>query len=349
MIKILKRYTGVSVMILLCFFSAFMALCNGLMATAQAGDRIKRENQYAYMEELMAYIRLPEEVGETQVLTLCSDVDGCNVYLENMLIYFEEIDGAYRPDLILKQNEPLSLPTRRAVNTMPQGTLITSSKVPGETLTIHGKRFSITQKMDHEVYPFVENAFVLRADDYFEAFPDALKGQGEISLRIAANRGSVEEAYKEIEKKLQEVLPGASIFGAKSDTKNTIFQSAVSMENLVSVGLFLFAGINVVVISGYWVMVRRREIAIRKAFGEGNLRIIRLMAGELLKLIGAAALVAGSLQLLIWQVQGSEISLVEAAILVGGLLFAVIPAILLAMVVPAGHILRIQPSEGVKL
>lgn len=77
------------------------------------------------------------------------------------------------------------------------------------------------------------------------------------------------------------VLPDSNVFS--SDVKTTqknVFSGSMNVENIYFVGLFLFALINTVVISYYWVVVRKREIAIRKAFGANDSRIIGLMMGE---------------------------------------------------------------------
>ena len=81
-----------------------------------------------------------------------------------------------------------------------------------------------------------------------------------------------------------------------------------------------------------------------KHFGASNFRVMSLITLELFELIGVAALQAA-----IWRFQGGEINFYDAAILAAGLLLAITLAIFIAMIVPVRLILRIQPSEGVKL
>jgi len=353
-IKIIKRYSVVSALILLCFFSAFLALCNGLLSTAKANDLIKTENQYAYMEELKMSIRASKNITAEEILQIAESAENCNVCLDTafnstMAIYFDEIAGVYSPDVVLKQNEPLSLPTSRNINVIPDNGIVVSSKISVDELTVHGNKFRIIEKMDHEKYPFITNSFTLNGADYFAAFPDAINDQKEITLLILSNRSDVTETYSRIKDKTAEVLPDAVVFGNKTDSKANVFQGAVTMENVISVGLFLFALINTVIISYYWITVRRREIAIRKAFGASNLRVMGLVTVELLKLIGAAALLAAVTQIVIWKIRGDEISFADSGILAVCLLLAITIATIAAMIVPVRYILHIQPSEGVKL
>ncbi len=354
MIKIIKRYSVVSALILLCFFSAFLALCNGLLSTAKAGDLIKTENQYAYTEELKMSIRTAKNITAEEILQIADSADNCNVYLDtamnsSMAVYFDEITGVYSPDVVLKQNEPLSLPTSRNITVIPSNGVVVSSKISLDELTIHGNKFRIIEKMDCEKYPFITNSFTLNGTDYFAAFPNVIDNQKGITLLILSNRSDVTETYSRIKDKTAEVLPDAVVSGNKTDSKASVLQGAVTMENIVSVGLFLFALINTVIISYYWITVRRREIAIRKAFGASNLRVMGLVTFELIKLIGAAALLASITQVVIWQIRGDEISFADSGILAVGLLLAITAAIIAAMIVPVRYILHIQPSEGVKL
>lgn len=351
MIKILKRYSVVGTLIVLCFLSAFIALCNGLFATVQASNLIQKENQYAYGNEVQVTIRTVEPMNPDILKQIAHSVNTCNIYIENMVIYFEQINSVYRPDVILCQNEKLSIPTKKEINNLPTGSIIAASSNIAEKneLSIHGKIFSIFDTMDTEEYPFVTGLFVINADDYFEAFPDALFDNNAVTLRIASNEKDVYSAYSQIENKLVSLLPEAHINSSDIVTTDSIFQSILSQENLISIGLFLFALINTIIISYYWVIVRRREIAIRKAFGASNSLVIILMAGELLKLIGGAAVLALAIQILIWMIQGNSLDKQGSFLIVVVLLLSITAAVIITMIVPVRYILQIQPSEGVKL
>lgn len=351
MLKILKRYSVVGTLIVLCFFSAFLALCNGLLSVFQASNLLQKENQYAYTNEVQATIRTANAISSTTLLELMKDVSTCNVYLENMNIYFDQIDSVYRPSILLCQNETISLPTTRPVSDLPMGYIIApSSNVMGNTeLSIHGNTFSIYEVMDTEEYPFIAGLFVVNGSDYFEAFPEALDETNTIILRIASNKSDVYSAYSSIKASLATLIPEASISSSDIVFTNSVFQSVLSQENIISFGLFLFALMNTIIISYYWVVVRRREIAIRKAFGASNFSVIGMMAGELLTLIGFSAVIALVVQTLVWMVQGNGIGAQNSILILVTLLLAITVAVIIGMIIPVRYILQIQPSEGVKL
>lgn len=354
MLKIFKRYAGVSTMILLCFFSAFLALCNGLLSTAKASDIIRTENQYAYLNELRLSIRSSESISSDKLMEIANCAEHCNIYLDtrlnySMIVYFNEIDNGYSPTVILKQNEPLSLPTSKDINRIPDNGIVVPSRISVDELTIHGKRFRVIEKMDCEKYPFITDSLTLNGSDYFNAFPNVLTDQKEVALRILSNKYDVNQVGSHIKEKIEEIFPEAVVTARRTNTQINIFQSSQSIENLISTGLFLFALINTIIISYYWVIVRRREIAVRKAFGASNFRVMSLITLELFELIGVAALLAVLTQATIWRFQGGEINFYDVTILATGLLLAITLAIFIAMIVPVRLILRIQPSEGVKL
>lgn len=351
MIKLFRRYSVVSVMITVCFFSAFLGLCGGLLSASEANEKARIKKEYAYSSETTVYIRSPKGMTFEELSQLVSSIKNGNIYLDEMRIWFNEIDGAFIPELLLKQNEPLSLPPTvngtKEINSIPENGIVCSTKkAECNELNVLGKTFEIIEKIDGEKYPFV-TAFYLNAEDYFKTFPNALGEGKSIKLIIDSNKTDTGEIYSKIKQNAENLFPGAEIFGSKRETKDTVIQSAEPMTNIIAAGLFLFALINSVTISYYWVNVRRREIAIRKAFGAGNLRIMGKMTAELLTLIGAAAVPALITQFAIRSLSG-ETSFTDLLILAAGILAGITLAVIISMIIPARIIMGIQPSEGVR-
>lgn len=353
MLKIIKRYSIVSTLIMLCFFSAFLALCNGLLTTAKASEAVRTEQQYAYQSETTVYIRSAGMTYE-DLTVLVSSIKNGNIYLDDMRIFFNEVSGTFRPELLLKQNEALSLPPTvsgtKEINFIPENGIIAPSRVGSiEALTAKDHRLDITEMIDSEKYGFLGSRFVLNASDFFGIFPDGLEDGKYITLIISSNKTDTSEIFSELKQNAAEFFPNITLTGYKKEVKTNAFYGAVSTENMISAGLFLFALINTVIISYYWVTVRRREIAIRKAFGASNFRVIAKMTAELLALIGASAVLAMVTQFAIWNIKGDEINLIEYAVLAAGFLFGIMLAVIISMIVPVRLILQIRPSEGVKL
>ena len=349
--KILKRYPAVGAMIILCFFSAFIALCNGLLTMSQTSSLIQLKNQYAYQNEISVTLRSSHAITPEQLNQIVSNVDECNVTIENMRIYFEEVDGLYCPDVILCQNEPLSLPTTNKVSKIPDGQIIAASSTVGgnKVLNCKGKSFALYDIMDAEQYDFIRSLFIINASDYFEIFPDELAENNEVTLKVSSNKYNVYDTYAKIKSNTTTYIPDAIIRSTELESKEDVFQNTLSQETLVSTGLYLFAILNSTLISYYWIVVRKREIAIRKAFGATNFSVASLMIRELMILIGFSAILASAVQILIWASQGNILSAHNYLHVAIMLLGAIILAVMIAVIVPIKYILSIQPSEGVKL
>lgn len=350
MFKMFKRYSVVGVLVFLCFFSAFLALCNGLLSTSKASSLIRERNQYAYSSELRVFISSSESISSEILFQLVDSVEQSNIYIEDMRIYFDEVEGLFKPKVILKQNESLSLPTEKNIDALPENSIVISSNIIGElnALSVHGERFNIYNKIDSDRYPYA-TGIIINAKDYFRACPDALDGVMDISLTIAASKANVYTAYEQIKEKAKEISSNLNIFSSEVKTTQDVFTVSLTSENLISIGLFLFALINTLIISYYWVVVRRHEIAIRKAFGASNIRIIKLMMSELAQIISLSAIVAILVQCIIWKLKGDNIVLSDSIFLMVGLLLSIAIASFVVMIVPVRIILNIQPSEGVKL
>ena len=349
MFGVMKRYKMVAILVFLCFFSAFLSLCNGLLSTSKTSSMIKERNQYAYNNSLRVFISPSENISPETLFQLVDSVEECNIYVDDVSIYFDEVDGLYYPKVILKQNESLSLPVKRDINSLPESSIVISSNIVGElsSLSVKGEKFSVYDKIDVERYPYATGLIDINAKDYFRLFPDSLGTYADVALTISTNKSNVYTVYEQIAEKAKE--NSLSIYSSEVKTTQDIFSSSLTSENLTSVGLFLFALINTLIISYYWVVVRRREIAIRKAFGASNMNIIKFMMSEFAQIIGLSAIVAVIVQCFIWKIQNNSIELTDSVFLMAGLLLSIAVASFVVMIVPVRVILSIQPSEGVKL
>lgn len=351
MFGVMKRYSIVALLVFFCFFSAFLALCNGLLATSRTSSLIRERNQYAYNSELRIFINSPDSLSTDTLFQLVDSVEQCNIYVENMRIYFDEVEGLFKPKVILQQNESLSLPALKNMDTLPEKSIIISSNIASKLndLNIHGEKFSIYDKIDVSRYPYATGIIDINAEDYFRVFPDALDGMTDISLTIATNKANVYTAYQQIEDNAEKISSDLNIFSSEVKTTQNVFTGSLTSENLISIGLFLFALINTLIISYYWVIVRRHEIAIIKAFGAGNAQIIKLMMSEFARIISLSAVFAVLVQCSVWKLQGYSIRLSDSVFLITGLLLSISVASFVVMIIPVRIILNIQPSEGVKL
>lgn len=67
----------------------------------------------------------------------------------------------------------------------------------------------------------------------------------------------------------------------QSTTKNTYARQKIEVNYVV----YIFCLVNSVLVSYFWIEARKREIAIRKAFGFGNFKITRMLFADIIKLM----------------------------------------------------------------
>ncbi|WP_058484954.1 FtsX-like permease family protein [Defluviitalea phaphyphila] len=349
MFAVIKRYSNVSVLIIICFFSAFIALYNGITSTLQVVHTIREKNEYVYRNQVRATIFLPKPISPQELLMLMKDVDTCNVVLDNMPLYFDQIDNVFNPEVVLKQNEPFSLPSSERIDSLKKFSLIASeTTIKGnKKLSINGITFDIQNILDDKTYPFVNNLFIINGEDYFYIFPNRIDEQDRLYINIYSNKNNVYSAYTKIQKSLEELIPEARITSSDVITRENIFEGVFNQDNVIFIGLFAFALLNTIILSYYWVVVRRHEIAIRKAFGYTNFSVIVLLSKELFQLIFISAILSiiTGISLSFTQIQNFE-KFVPMAI---GFIIAMGIAVIISMIIPAVYILNLQPSEGVKL
>lgn len=348
--KTIRRYSVVSILIISCFLSAFIALFNGVTTSLQTNQLIKLQNKYSYLNEVRVSISFSQPITLSELIKLVDGVSSSNIMLNNMTIYFDQINSVYRPQVILVHNEPLSIPSSKELSDLPDQTIVASKSVLNNNnyLSVNGVDYTIFNTLDDTSYPFTKGLFILNGVDYFKAFPDATNDIQQIELTIASNKDNVYSAYTKIKDNLKYLNVQSQIFNSDIQTQTSVFQSMLNQENLLAIGLFIFALLNTSIISYYWITVRRYEIAVRKAFGHTNTSIAKLLFFELLNLITFAAITCLAIQFSLSFFQSSALNISEYLLLFSIFVIAIFITIIISMIVPLKYILKIQPSEGVK-
>jgi len=346
---VIRRYTFVSVLIAACFLSAFVALYNGITSMLQLTRMIQEENEFQYLQTVKATILLAEPMDVDELFQLVEGVEVSNIVIRDydQLLYIDQLNTVFLPDIILLVNEPLSIPSTTPIQDIPMGTLVTSSaNLDGhQHLSIKGKSFDLYEVIDGESYPFFTSTLI-HAEDYFSVFPESLSRDLQIDIYLESSRHDVYQAYAKLEENLKQLIPASRIFYTEVNTLSNPFQAILTQGNILFVGLFGFALLNTIIISYYWIIVRRREIAIRKAFGHTNLSIMKQLAKELIGLIGLSALISIAVQVpFTFRQAGNLTDLLWLAVIYAG---AIGIAVFIAMIVPARYIMHIQPAEGIK-
>lgn len=346
----LFRYRLVSLLIILCFFSSFIALYNGLFTALHTKRMIQKELQYNYQHTLSISITLKKQFALSVVEQVVTGLSDGNIFLENMKLYFEEIDGVFQPEVLIRQNENLMLPIKDIGFILTEGTIAApQSRLKGiDQLSLHGHTIDHFVMIDTNDNPFAQDLFLLHINDYFKLVPNEMSKIDELTIRLSSNKADLYPSYLKISDNVKQIDADATVSVSEKITDDNIFRSLVSQESLIFVTLFLFALVNSTVISSYWITVRKKEIAIRKAFGASNIEVISILFFELWKIIGLAAITALVFQFVLQLSGNSTFELLDILWAGSIILFAITLAVSITLIIPIRHIKKLEPAEGVK-
>lgn len=345
----LKRYKVVSIFIIICFLSAFIALYNGVTATNKIIKQLNEMNeyQYTYSEEVMVNFK-NYTIKYDDLIKMVSNIKEGNISLNGLSLFLDQTSVTHYPEIILKQNEDLLIPYKENINNLPENYIIIANNITKENkVSSNGKTLNVYALLDSDKYSFIKGKIIIGVKTYFEILQNTIV-ENTLNLTFSSNKQSVYSSVKELEKYIENNYPNAEIYTLETTNNEKIFQSSISGQSIISIGLFIFALLNTMIISYYLVFVRKKEIAIRKAFGFTNFRIIKMLMKDIGVLVILSAGIAIILQLFIDLVIIKQFNFYNYITLLFPMLICIVVSVLVAVIVPIRFVLKIDPAEGVK-
>jgi ABC-type antimicrobial peptide transport system permease subunit len=346
---VLKRYKVVSLLIIICFLSAFFSLYNGFSAIIEAKNNCKAEVKFGYTYKVSVFVYSDQKINLIDLIELSKYIDQSNVYIEDLRFYYDESGYVYKPDIILCQNEKLPYPLKNNVKRLAKGEIIVPNNInfKDTAINIHDQKINIRDEIDTNKCVTYTDTFVLNASTFFDLFGE----ENEISpleLRICSNKDNIYATYNQLKKIMQEQYPDSYISYDDVENNESVLSGFENEKTILGILLYLFAIINVTIVSYYWINVRKREIAIRKAFGHTNIQIILMLIKEFFLIIGVAAIIAILVQILVQISRGTMqfgLDSIGMILMYLGMIFI---ASIISSLLPINYILKIHPAEGVK-
>ena len=165
---------------------------------------------------------------------------------------------------------------------------------------------------------------------------------------MSSNKNDIYPVYAQLEELIKDKYPNCSVLYDNVENNESVLRGLESERTILGLLLYLFAIINVTIVSYYWINVRKKEIAIRKAFGETNLQIIMLLIKEFFFIISIAAALAILVQLLVHILRGTLQFDMDSFSMIVMYLGMILIASVISSLLPLRYILKIHPAEGVK-
>lgn len=132
---------------------------------------------------------------------------------------------------------------------------------------------------------------------------------------------------------------------SEMDSETPIYWTMQNTGLSLALAIYVFSIANCLVVTNYWMITQRRDMAIRKAFGWSNWQLIRMIISEMAGTLAISLAISAGLLAVLgnWNTAMFSIELTPFFVLgtCGLLLFTLFASVL----IPVIRILKIRPAE----
>ncbi len=359
MIRKLFRYKLTSICFVACQLIVFFAIFGALGIYNKAFDKEKDRLEAIY-----------DSMIKMDVLTSV-DVDvlsnaGLNLNEGNLLLAgtlstaLQESGYNTRTEVILKQNEdmPYKLLEGRLPGSEPEdaGKQVVAlgrdkyrfayEENGKKYITIESETYEVVGVIGSERSDYWDYKVVLHIDCIGQNTLEHIIKKNEFGLELASNKTDLKDAYSRVYGNIMSADSTSIITSKKINNKGeSTMEKTLGRENVkVNYIVYIFCLFNCMVMSEFWIIQRRKDLAIKKAFGMSDFKIIAEIAGNIMALsIVALALffvVYGVIMLLPVDL-GIDITLNLFTCV--STMAAMLVTVIITMIYPIYKVLRFQP------
>ena len=147
------------------------------------------------------------------------------------------------------------------------------------------------------------------------------------------------------------VLVGISsihtILSAMDETNSDlpIIQTMQNTGLTLSISIYCFSILNSFAVTNYWMITKRRNFAIQKAFGWTNRQLIGQICRNMSVILLISSVISSSLLLLTTYIKNNVIRVQLSPIFVLETVLLILITLLFSMIIPIKRIIKIEPAE----
>ena len=147
------------------------------------------------------------------------------------------------------------------------------------------------------------------------------------------------------------VLVGISsihtILSAMDETNSDlpIIQTMQNTGLTLSISIYCFSILNSFAVTNYWMITKRRNFAIQKAFGWTNRQLIGQICRNMSVILLISSVMSSSLLLLTTYIKNDVIRVQLSPIFVLETVLLILITLLFSMIIPIKRIIKIEPAE----
>lgn len=160
---------------------------------------------------------------------------------------------------------------------------------------------------------------------------------------------TLQQGYEKVFENIKNADGSSSISAAidKSKGESTVVNTYARENIRVNYIVYAFCLVNSMLVSYFWIIARRKEIAIRKAFGYSNIKIIRMLFGNMLEMMAAALGMFLAAYLLGYYWFHNILHIYINLRTLAGLILIMLVTSVISIVYPSFRVLRMNSAQGV--
>lgn len=132
---------------------------------------------------------------------------------------------------------------------------------------------------------------------------------------------------------------------AEANQDIPIFSTMQNTGLSLALSIYLFSIVNCLVVTNYWIITRRRDMAIRKAFGWSNYNLICDVVSEMAEILLVSLCIGFILIEVFSRMTKGIMSIHITPFLLCGTLLLLLFTLVISIIIPVVRILKIHPAE----
>ncbi|MBQ4282837.1 MAG: ABC transporter permease [Lachnospira sp.] len=216
-------------------------------------------------------------------------------------------------------------------------------------ITIGGEVYEVCGIIGSEVSDYWDYKIVMSIECMGKETLKTIISNRSYTLELSSNENALQEAYKSVYSNIMSLDPTAVVSGKIVNSMGaSTMESTLARENIrVNVIVYIFCILNCMVMSKFWIIQRRKELAIRKTFGMSNFRIIMEIVQNIVSLIVIALLIFVGIYVVIRLAGGQFATMLSFNITMClVVVVAIIITTAVTMIYPIYRIIQFNPVES---